>query len=59
MRLIDKETVGDAISRKQAINALWNSLYDYEDKTEKEFLASKESVSPQNPLLINDLNSCL
>ena len=32
----------DAISRQDAIDALWKALYDYEDKTEKQFQESKE-----------------
>lgn len=27
----------DLISRKGAVNALWDALYEYEDKTEKQF----------------------
>lgn len=32
----------DSISRQAAINALWKALYDYEDKTEKQFQESEE-----------------
>ena len=32
----------DAISRQAAIDALWKTLYEYEDKTEKLFLESEE-----------------
>ena len=32
----------DSISRQDAINALWEALYEYEDKTEKQFQASDE-----------------
>ena len=32
----------DCISRQDAINALWKALYDYEDKTEKQFQESEE-----------------
>ena len=32
----------DCISRKAAIDALWKALYEYEDKTENQFLESKE-----------------
>lgn len=32
----------DTISRKLAIDALWKALYEYEDKTEKQFLESEE-----------------
>ena len=37
-----QEPCEDAISRKTAIDALWKALYDYEDKTEKQFQDSKE-----------------
>ena len=32
----------DSIKRQDAIDALWKALYDYEDKTEKQFLESEE-----------------
>ena len=32
----------DLISRKLAINELWKALYEYEDKTEKQFLESDD-----------------
>ena len=32
----------DLISRQAAIDALWKALYEYEDKTEKQFLESDE-----------------
>ena len=32
----------DCISRREAIDALWKALYEYEDKTEKQFLESEE-----------------
>ena len=32
----------DCISRQAAINALWEALYSYEDKTEKQFIESDE-----------------
>ena len=32
----------DCISRKAAIDALWKALHEYEDKTENQFLKSKE-----------------
>ena len=32
----------DIISRQDAIDALWKALYEYEDKTEKQFLESEE-----------------
>ena len=34
--------VGDMISRRAAIDALWKALYEYEDETEKQFLESEE-----------------
>lgn len=34
--------VGDTISRRAAIDALWKALYEYEDKTEKQFQDSDE-----------------
>ena len=32
----------DLISRQAAIDALWKALYEYEDKTEKQFIDSEE-----------------
>lgn len=32
----------DTISRKAAVNALWKALYEYENKTEKQFLESED-----------------
>lgn len=32
----------DCISRQAAIDALWKALYEYEDKTEKQFQASED-----------------
>lgn len=32
----------DLISRRAAIDALWKALYEYEDKTEKQFIESEE-----------------
>ena len=32
----------DLISRQAAIEALWKALYEYEDKTEKQFIDSEE-----------------
>ena len=32
----------DLISRQAAIEALWKSLYEYEDKTEKQFQESED-----------------
>ena len=32
----------DTISRQAAIDALWKALYEYEDKTEKQFIKSEE-----------------
>ena len=34
--------MSDLISRKAAIDALWKALYEYEDKTEKQFIDSEE-----------------
>lgn len=34
--------MNDLISRQAAINVLWKALYDYEDKTEKQFQESDE-----------------
>lgn len=34
--------MSDFISRQAAIDALWKSLYEYEDKTEKQFKESEE-----------------
>lgn len=32
----------DLISRREAIDALWNALYEYEDETEKQFRESED-----------------
>jgi hypothetical protein len=32
----------DPISRQAAISALWKALYEYEDKTERQFIDSEE-----------------
>ena len=37
-----KQNTDDLISREDAINALWKALYEYEDKTEKQFQESDE-----------------
>lgn len=34
--------MNDLISRQAAIDALWKALYEYEDKTEKQFIESDE-----------------
>ena len=34
--------VGELIRRQDAIDALWKALYDYEDRTEKQFIESDE-----------------
>lgn len=34
--------MSDLIDRQEAINELWRALYDYEDKTEKDFQESEE-----------------
>jgi hypothetical protein len=37
------ETIdNDCISRRDAIDALWKAMYEYEDKTEKQFQESDE-----------------
>ena len=33
---------GDLIDRNETIKALWKALYEYEDKTEKQFVESSE-----------------
>ena len=32
----------DSISRQAAINALWKAMYEYEDRTEKQFQESED-----------------
>ena len=39
---LEQQPCEDVISRQAAINALWKALYEYEDKTEKQFLESEE-----------------
>ena len=34
--------MSDLISREEAVNALWKALYEYEDKTEKQFQESED-----------------
>lgn len=34
--------MGDTINRQEAVDALWKALFDYEDKTEKQFIESDE-----------------
>ena len=34
--------MSDLISRQAAINTLWKALYDYEDKTERQYLDANE-----------------
>lgn len=34
--------MNDLISRKQALKEIWKALYEYEDKTEKQFQESKD-----------------
>ena len=34
--------MSDLISRQAAIDALWKALYEYEDKTEKQFQESED-----------------
>ena len=33
---------GDLIDRQKAINVLWKALFEYEDRTEKQFVESSE-----------------
>ncbi len=42
IKALEAQPNEDCISRKAAINALWKALYEYEDKTENQFLKSKE-----------------
>lgn len=51
--------MSDLISRQDAIKALWKALYDYEDKTEKQFLQSNElSILDwmQHRIFVQDMN---
>ena len=41
-RPVKQEPYTDIISRKAVIDALWKALYDYEDRTEKQFRDSEE-----------------
>ena len=34
--------MNDLISRSDALSAMWKALYEYEDKTEKQFIESEE-----------------
>ena len=34
--------MNDTISRREAVDALWEALYEYEDKTKKQFQESDE-----------------
>lgn len=38
----NETNTGDLISRETAINELWKALYEYEDKTEKQFQESED-----------------
>ena len=38
----DGRRMSDTISRQAAIDALWKALYEYEDKTEKQFQESED-----------------
>ncbi len=42
IKALEAQPNEDCISRKAAIDALWKALYEYEDKTENQFLKSKE-----------------
>ena len=51
--------MSDLIRREDAIKALWKALYDYEDKTEKQFLQSNElSILDwmQHRIFVQDIN---
>lgn len=39
---VPDKNVRDTISRQAAIDSLWKALYEYEDKTEKQFMESEE-----------------
>ena len=41
-QLSGEDATFDCISRQAAIDALWKALYEYEDKTEKQFIDSEE-----------------
>ena len=42
LKALETQPSEDCISRKAAIDALWKALHEYEDKTENQFLESKE-----------------
>lgn len=42
IKALEQQPCEDAISRKDAVNALRKALYKYEDETEKQFKESKE-----------------
>lgn len=42
IKALSAEPCEDYISRQDAIDALWKALYEYEDKTEKQFQESNE-----------------
>ena len=51
--------MSDLIDRQVALSALWKALYDYEDKTEKQFQESKElDVSDwiQHRIFVQNMN---
>lgn len=39
---MEGEPMSDLIDRRAAIDALWKALYEYEDKTEKQFQESED-----------------
>lgn len=41
-QLSKEDATYDCISRQKAIDALWKALYEYEDKTEKQFQESED-----------------
>ena len=59
IKALEQEPCEDAISRQAAIDALWKALYDYEDKTKKQFQESKELDSGdwiQHRIFVQNMN---
>lgn len=42
IQTLEQQPCEDCISRQATIDALWKALYEYEDKTEKQFIDSEE-----------------
>ena len=42
IKALERQPCEDTISRQAAIDALWKALYEYEDKTEKQFQESED-----------------